>query len=204
MDGDLILNAAIFRNDYTDLQLSSFTANPNTGAFEAQFTNAGEAVIQGLEAEAMWRPADGLTLTGHVGYMDAFYEEYIGPGGVNIADDRELVNTPEWSGGIASTYEWPVGDTLHATVHADAAWRSKTYTTVSSAENLAQDGYALVNAFAAIGAADERWEIRAGVRNLFDEHYINQAFDLMEFPGYQLAYYGAPRTFDIRLVLRTR
>ncbi|MBO6764527.1 TonB-dependent receptor [Maricaulis sp.] len=204
LDGDLVLNAALFRNDYTDLQLSSFTANPDTGAFEAQFTNAGEAVIQGLEVEAMWRPADGLTLTGHLGYMDAFYEEYIGPGGVDIAGERELVNTPEWSGGAAATYEWPVGDSLYATVHADASWRSKTYTTVSSAENLAQDGYALVNAFAAIGAADDRWEIRAGVRNVFDEHHINQAFDLMEFPGYQLAYYGAPRTFDIRLVLRTR
>ncbi|RKR03817.1 TonB-dependent receptor [Maricaulis maris] len=204
MDGELVLNAAVFRNDYTDLQLSSFTANPGTGAFEAQFTNAGEAVIQGVEAEAMWRPADGLTLTGHVGYMDAFYEEYIGAGGVNIADDRELVNTPELSGGIAFTYEWPVSDNLYATVHADASWRSKTYTTVSSAESLAQDGYALVNAFASIAAADERWEIRAGVRNLFDEAYINQAFDLIEFPGYQLAYYGAPRTFDIRLVLRTQ
>ena len=204
LDGALILNAAVFRNDYTDLQLSSFTANPGTGSFEAQFTNAGEAVIQGVEAEAMWRPAAGLTLSGHVGYMDAHYEEYIGPGGVNIADQREMVNTPEWSGGLAATYEWAVGSDLFATVHGDASWRSKTYPTVSSSETVAQDGYGIVNLFAGIGAADDRWEVRAGVRNAFDEHYVTQAFDLSEFPGYELAYYGAPRTFDIRLILRTR
>ncbi|MFS2316829.1 TonB-dependent receptor [Maricaulis sp. D1M11] len=201
-DGRLTFNAALFRNDYTDLQLSSFTANPTTGAFEAQFTNAGEAVIQGLEAEFVWQAAPGLRINGHVGYMDAFYEDYIGPGGVDISDDRELVNAPEWSGGLAGTYEWAVGEDWFATLHADAAWRSKTYPTVSSSEVLAQDGYALVNAFAALGAEDGSWEVRAGVRNLFDEAYVTQGFDLSDFPGYQLAYYGAPRTADIRLVLR--
>ncbi|WP_203292447.1 TonB-dependent receptor [Maricaulis parjimensis] len=201
-DGDVTLNFALFRNDYTDLQLSSFTANPGTGAFEAQFTNAGEAVIQGLEAEAIWRAAPGLTFSGHVGVMDAHYEEYIGPGGIDISDQRELVNAPAWSGGLAATYEWVLDNDLFARVHADAAWRSKTYPTVSSSETLAQDGYAVVNGFIAFGAGDDAWEVRTGVRNLFDEHYVTQAFDLAEFPGYQLAYYGAPRTFDVRLVLR--
>ncbi|WP_417470464.1 TonB-dependent receptor [Maricaulis sp.] len=201
-DGRVIFNAALFRNDYTDLQLSSFTANPGTGAFEAQFTNAGEAVIQGMEAELSWQAATGLSINAHLGYMDAHYEEYIGPGGVDISDTRELVNTPEWSGGIAGTYEWMVSDDWLASAHIDAAWRSKTYPTVSSSELLAQDGYALVNAFVGVGAEDGSWEIRAGVRNLFDEAYTTQAFDLAAFPGYQLAYYGAPRTADIRLVVR--
>ncbi|WP_417482083.1 hypothetical protein [Maricaulis sp.] len=73
---------------------------------------------------------------------------------------------------------------------------------MSSSEILAQDSYALVNAFVGLGAEDGSWEIRAGVRNLLDETYTTQAFDLADFPGYQLAYYGAPRTADIRFIVR--
>jgi len=137
-----------------------------------------------------------------VGFLDAEYEEFIGPGGVDISDQREIVNAPEWSGGLAASQVWAVGASLEAQLHVDAAWRTKTYPTVSSSEVLAQDGYGVVNARAAIGADDERWQVSVGVRNLFDERYITQGFDVSAFPGYQLAYYGEPRTAMVRVSLR--
>ena len=67
---------------------------------------------------------------------------------------------------------------------------------------LAADAYVLVNAFVALRTDDDRWEVRAGVRNLTDREVPVQGFNLSEFPGYQLSFYRAPRTYDIRAFYR--
>lgn len=197
----LTLNGAVFWNDYTDLQLSSFTSD-GAGGFEALFTNAGAATIRGVELEAMARPIDGLTLNATVGYLDAQYDEYIGPGGVDIADQRELVNAPEWSVRLGGVWERDLGAAGRLTVGVDAAYRSKVYPTVSSSEVLAQEGYTLVDAFVRWTDSSDRLYAELGGRNLTDERYIEHGFDLSASPGYQLAYYGAPST--VRLTVGAR
>lgn len=196
-DRRLIANFTVFHNDYTDLQLSSFVADP-MGGFAALFTNAGAATIRGAELEVTARPAPGLNLNATVGYLDAQYDEYIGPGGLDISDQREIVNAPEWSARIGGTWRVPLsfGDVV---LGADAAYRSKTYPTVSSSEVLAQDGYTIVDAFVRYEAPEERWSLTLGGKNLTDEEYITHGFDLSDSLGYQLAYYGAPRTVSLTL-----
>ena len=67
---------------------------------------------------------------------------------------------------------------------------------------LRQPGYERINGFVAIGDLDERWELRAGVENLTDNAVRFQGFNLADFPGVQLGFYGAPATYDLRFVLR--
>ena len=193
MDRRLTANMAVFRNDYTDLQLSSFSADGG-GGFIALFTNAGAATIQGAELELTARPVPELTLNATVGYLDARYDEYIGPGGVDISDQRHLVNAPEWSARLGGVYVADLGVNGSLSLGADASYRSKVYPTVSSSEVLAQDGYTLVDAFLRWSDRDDHLFVQLGGQNLTDERHIEQGFDLSDSLGYQLAYFGAPRT----------
>lgn len=204
LGGRVVANAAIFYNDYQDLQVTSFGADPVSGTFVSLFTNAAKARTQGVELELAARASAGLTLNASLGYLDAEYGEFetLVGGVVTDVSDRELVNAPEWSGSLGVTYEHALSTSRVGAVHVDAAYRGKTYTEISGSEVLAQDDYVRANAFASVKTDDERWELRGGVQNLTDEKVRVQGFNLSEFPGYQLGFYSARRTWDLHLIYR--
>ncbi|MEM1148937.1 MAG: TonB-dependent receptor [Pseudomonadota bacterium] len=203
-DGRLVANTAYFYNDYTDIQVTSFGADPVTGVFVDLFTNAAAATIQGLEVELLAIPADGLTLSASLGLLDAQYDEFeIQVGGVvTDVSGRDLVNTPEVSGSVAATYEFPLTSGLKAVLHGDLAYRDSYANEVTDSPNLRQDAYWLSNAFAAVKTGDERWEARFGIRNIGDEEILVQGFNLQAFPGVETAFFGAPQTYDFRIIYR--
>ncbi|OZB14996.1 MAG: hypothetical protein B7X55_10340 [Rhodobacterales bacterium 34-62-10] len=168
------------------------------------FTNAAEATTAGFELETSAQVTDALQLTGALGYIDAAYDQFdtLVLGVQTDVSDRPLVNTPEWTASAGATWSAPVTDMLDLTLHGDVAYRAKSYTEITASEVLAQDAYVMANALVSLGRRDEAWSLSAGVKNLTDEDVIKQGFNLSEFPGYQLGFYGAPRTFEVRLRLR--
>ncbi|ESQ83128.1 hypothetical protein AEAC466_14795 [Asticcacaulis sp. AC466] len=194
----ITLNSAIFWNDYKDLQLSSFAAD-SSGGFIALFTNAGAATMRGVEIELNARPVPALTLSATVGYLDGHYDTYIGPNGADISDQRHLVNAPKWDTRGGATYRFDLGGNGSLTLIGDISYRSKAYTTVSSSEIVAQQAYTLVNAAVRWESPDAGYYVQLGAKNLTDRRYITQAFDLSDSLGYQLAYYGDPRTIRLSL-----
>ncbi|GHF13311.1 TonB-dependent receptor [Kordiimonas sediminis] len=201
LDGRMTLNIAGFMNKYKDLQLSSFVANPD-GSFRALFTNAGRATTKGIEMEMLARVSEGLTLQGSLGYMDAEYDEYIGPDGSDISDMRHMVNSPKWTARLGFNYEHQLQSGGNIRLMGDVNYRSKTYSTVSSSEILAQDGYALVSAGIAYVAEGGAWEVALDGKNLTNKKYLSHGFDLSDSLGYQLGYYGNPRTWGLSLKTR--
>lgn len=195
-DGRARLNLAAFFQDYTDLQLSRFAADPVTGDFSSVFDNAGGAQFYGLEAEVSAQLSQALRFDGNLAYLHSEYTEYI-DGGVDISDQRELVNAPEWSGRAGLTYDASLGALGDLTLSGGAAYRSKTYLTVSSSEILAQDGYWLADASILFTPRNAPWTVLLSGKNLTDEAYKEHAFDLSASPGVQLGYYGAPRTVSL-------
>lgn len=204
MDGRLTFNAAYFYSDYSDMQVTSFGADPVTGAFVSLFTNAAAATIQGLEFELAARPTPTLSVNASLGLLDARYDEFniLVGGVVTDVSDRDLVNTPKVSGSLAVTWERPISDGLGLVLHGDAGYRSSLATEITASPVLRQDAYTLLNAFAALRSTSGTWEVRAGVQNLTDEKIRVQGFNLAEFPGVQLGFYTAPRTYDLRLIYR--
>ena len=85
---------------------------------------------------------------------------------------------------------------------AAAAYRGDVYPTVSSSEILKQDSYTLVDASIGLEFQDGKYSLRLAGRNLTDERYRTQGFDLSDSLGYQLGYYGAPRTYSITAGVR--
>lgn len=204
LDGKLTINAAYFYSDYTDMQVTSFGADPVTGTFVSLFTNAAAATIQGLEFELAARPTSTLSINASLGLLDARYDEFnILVGGVATdVSGRDLVNSPKTNASLGFTWERPVRDGLEFVLHGDAAYRSSLATEITDSPILRQGAYTLLNAFAALRSTSGAWEVRAGVQNLTNEKVRVQGFNLAEFPGVQLGFYTAPRTYDLRLIYR--
>lgn len=204
----LRLNALLFYNDYEDLQLSDFGSDPETGAFQPLFSNAGKASMKGVELEVSALATDFLTINASLGYLDGQYDEYIGPDGEDISNQHELVNAPKWTVRLAPQYRILLSSLSGSSTSrsagelilaADLSYRSKTYTTVSSSETLSQSAYGLIDVSISYISANQHWRVMLGGKNLGDKRYINHAFDLSDSLDYQLAYYGDPRTYQLHL-----
>ncbi|MBA3069061.1 MAG: TonB-dependent receptor [Hyphomonas sp.] len=199
-DGTIFASAAVFLNDYKDLQVSSFTEQ--NGAFAAIFTNAAEAQIAGFEVEGSWQATDSLRFDISAGYLDAEYDEFIGQNGVDVSDTLTPANAPDWTGRIAANYRRSLGRNTELVINAAAAYRGDVYPTVSSSEILRQGSYTLYDASIGLEFVDGKYALLLAGRNLSDEEYRTQGFDLSDSLGYQLGYYGAPRTVSLTASVR--
>ncbi|MBA4766597.1 MAG: TonB-dependent receptor [Porphyrobacter sp.] len=204
LDGRLTLNGSVFYNDYTDVQVTSFGSDPVTGVFVSLFTNAASASAWGAELELLAQPTEGLTITGSLGLLDANYDSFdiLVGGAVTDVSDRRVVNAPDFNASLGATYSVPLNDSLAATFHLDGSYRSTVATEITDSPLLRQEGYERINAFVALGSPDQRWQLRAGVENLTDQAVRVQGFNLQDFPGVQVGFFSAPRTYDLRLIVR--
>lgn len=200
-DNRLSGSMAFFYNDYSDLQVSSFTAD-TMGGFAAVFTNAASARIYGFEFETVARPVDGIRIDATVGYLNAEYQEFIGAGGIDVSDLLTPANSPKWTARVGAEYRTPITQSAEFVVAGAIAYRGDVFPTVSSSPVLFQESYTLFDASAGIEFADGRYAIRAVGKNLSDERYRQQGFDLSDSLGYELGYYGAPRTWSITASVR--
>lgn len=199
-DGAWQLAVATFFNDYTDLQLSSFSATPG-GGFATVFTNAGKAETFGFEVELLARPAETVLVNLNLGHLDAEYKEFIDATGNDVSASRTPINAPRWTAslGVQTAHQVALG-TLR--VAADIGYRSKYYVDVNNLEALAQNGYRVLNMAVDLEGHNNRFGVSIGVKNLTDAAYITHGFDLTAFPGVGLAYYGDPRTYKLGLRYR--
>ena len=180
-DRRLSLALAAFRMDYSDVQIpgSSGCVVGGIPTFCGVITNAGQARFQGVEVEATARLTDALTLSGALGYIDAEYKEYItqiaGRGPVDVADFREVQNTPKITatGTIAYTTALGSGDLgLSSTL----SYRAKTFQFEIPNPFLDQDGYALLDASIVYTADGGRWSLGLHGKNLTDKEYKTSGY----------------------------
>lgn len=199
LDRRLRLNGAVFYNDYRDMQVTSFAASG--GALVATFDNAGKSTLQGAELETTLAVTDALTLQANASYLDARFDEYIisGPDGtpLDVAGQRTLPFTPEWTGRVAATYRVSLEGAGELVLGADWNYRDKTYFEINGSEALAQPGYGLVNATVTYFSADGHWRVMLAGQNLADEAYRDFGFDLSGSGLGQFAYYGKPRSYSV-------
>ena len=115
---------------------------------------------------------------------------------------RRLPNAPEWTGFLGMTYSDQLTPGIAGKVHVDIAYKGGHANESSDSPNLAVAAATYLNAFVSISASDQRWEVRLGGTNLTDKARAAQSFNTAEFSGVETAFMGAPRLYDIRLLLR--
>ncbi|MDR7067480.1 outer membrane receptor protein involved in Fe transport [Pseudoxanthomonas japonensis] len=213
LDGNLLLNATLFRQKYENFQLNSFLGT----SFVVR--SIPEVVSQGLDAELMWQPKSirGLMLQSGLMYADTTYGDTI-PGGDFVAPTGALYKlpgsqmsfAPKWSGSASVTYEWDIGS-LMARFNIGAKYVSKYNTGSDLDPEKTQDAYTVANARIGIGAQDQRWMLELWGTNITNEDYVQVGFDgplqnVSPAPNNPFntfnAFLGAPRMYGVTLRVR--
>nr|WP_245842542.1 TonB-dependent receptor [Sphingomonas laterariae] len=129
-DRRLRLNLAAFYAKYKDIQVQQFVAG--SGGATSITVNAGKATYQGIEAEAMAVPIDGLTFNATIGYVDRDYQEFLvlDPATntiVDEADNAKFGYSPATTINLGGQYELPPFDFGTFTARLDYTYRGKVY-----------------------------------------------------------------------------
>ena len=208
--GRLQVNAAIYRNEITDMQVF---VQDITGS---RIDNAGEAHVNGFELEAVAKPAEGWTLNASATWTEAKYDQYVtidnrfagaAPGCdpvtrlCNFAGHR-LVQTPDHTFNLGGQYVWKTrfGE---VTPRLDI-FRSGDLFFLSANNALdRQSAYTLVDANITWRSTNGRYSVQLFGRNLTDETVISndglQSNTLGVGFGMDNYAYYPPRTLGVRV-----
>lgn len=185
LDRKLRTNITYFNNKITELQQ---TANAGFGSFAQQ--NIGDATVQGIEAEIIARPADGLNLFANVGWMDGKYEKIIPTSQAAIAGAKNLPLVTDMTWQLGFNYERPVSNGLVLRFGADGHHVGDNWVEVTN--SILIKGYTRYDAFIALGSSDGKWELSVQGKNLTDE--ANYVTGIVSLPTPGLAILR-PRTW---------
>lgn len=192
--GDASLNLAAYRANYDDIQLI-FRQGPVPLLF-----NAGKARIQGLEAEAAYRPADGLQLNASISYLDDQIKTITPVPGATatVAPGDDLPLTPKWQGNFGIGYKIALGDwTL--TPRFDGNFQSYTRFITGSVPLIEQPSYFVGNVSIALAQLDGGLRVQAGVINVTDKLYKVQGNASLATLGYAEVIFARPRNWYLQI-----
>ncbi len=207
LDQSLFLNLAAFHNKYEDIQLSVFTqyidgnGNPQ---FFGDFANAGKGTVNGVEFEYQWLPTANWRISGNLAWLDAKYDEYMFKN-VNIADQQEFTNAPDFSGAVNLEYRMDLSNGGNLSARVGYSYQSDVVATsevtrdpVTNAVTLpiTQDGYGLVGA-GVIWKVNDAWQFSLQGSNLADEEYRTTGYNLDAALGVMTGFYGPPRQYSL-------
>jgi len=192
-DGNLLLNAALFRSEYSDFQLNSFLGTSYV------VRSIPELVSQGVDAELVWQPPiAGLQMQAGMTYTDAEYgDEPLPDADLALLPGNVASFAPEWQFTGSVTYEWPMGDTLVGRANLGARYTSEYNTGSDLDPQKLQDSYTLVNARIGFGDPGRGWMLELWAQNLTDETYLQVGFDAPLQTGSWNGFLGAPRTYGV-------
>ena len=156
--------------------------------------------MKGVEFESSWRLSDALSATLAFGYIDAEYTEFI-VNNVNVAGQRKLQNTPDWTGNVGLTYGLTMGPGRLSLTTA-AAYRGATQQFETASPGLDQDAHWLVDAGVNWASDDGKWKLGVHGRNLGDEEYITSGYVFPTVDNSVLAFWGNPRTYSATIEYR--
>lgn len=205
-DRALRLNIAVFQTGYKDLHIRQAVL---TGG--VAIVNVPRARVRGFEVESVIRPVSGLTLSLNGAYLDGKIREgtlaalpstagliILGQNQTvanqNVAGNR-LTRSPKWQGSANLAYTMQVG---FGTVTPSVSWRGQTSTwfleTNQDTNQYRASGWSEVDVRLALAGHDNKWEIAAFGRNVFDKRYISQ---IVPFTGFPIATFNTPATWGV-------
>ena len=218
LGGNLLLNATLFHQAYSDFQLNSFLGT----SFVVR--SIPEVTSRGVDAEVLWqaRSVKGLMLQGGVTYAKTEYGDdipgcdFVGPTQVSAAcpsvgalyklPGAQVSFAPEVSASAALTYEREIDEGVMARFNIGAKYMSEFNTGSDLDPEKMQDAYTVVNARIGVGASDRSWLLELWGLNIFNKYYTQVGFDaplqnLSPLPNNPVnsfnAFPGAPATYGI-------
>lgn len=218
LDGNLILNAAVFHTQIDGL-LTAIVSLGSGGI--VTFKNAGEAEIKGGEIDFQWQPMPewnpGLAITGGATYLDAFYTDYRnGSGydddtGLYFGEDsltaaagngprdftgNRIVRTPRLSSNISLNQYLHAGDWGGFEIGVDYYYNSGYNTTPQNSPHYEQAQYELWNTRLSYFYDPAGIQVTAFVNNAKDKDHFDS---ILQQDFGRTVTLAAPKTYGVRL-----
>jgi len=207
MDNRLRINAAVFTNQYTDIQIAQFEAG--SGGASSRIVNAGEGTYQGFEFDIVAVPIDGLTIDITYGYLDAEFDEYLARNpATNQLEDISGVTTvaqsPENSASIGVQYDFDPFSIGQLSMRLSAAYKDEFVFHPFNNQYDSADDRTLVDGRISLndiplGGSKGALRVSLWGKNLTDEEYRNWGIDFGAL-GFAGAVYGEPRTYGLDVI----
>lgn len=189
-DRRLRLNVAVFKMDYKDLQSQQLVLE----CLCLITSNAGSAIIKGIEGEATLAVTDALTLTASGSYLDAKYDKFVDGSG-NVFSGNRIQRSPKYKYDIGGTYEFGVGSWDKAfSLQANYTRQGKSYWTPNNTN--AQKPFGLLDASLRLKPPEAPWSVTVWGKNITNELY---AVASQPFFGDLMNYYAPPKTYGVDL-----
>jgi len=193
LENQLRINAEVYRTEYKNLQVDFFDSD----TFQFITTNAGEALVEGVEVNVDYAPAEiaGLVLNGSIVYNDATYQDFIAPcyTGQSIAAGcnttfgsgvgQDLSGTPtavapKWTGSVGGVYVTEIGSGFELEFGSNIRYSDDYLGSNFGSPLSRQDSYVNVDASVALRRIDASWELALIARNLTDSFRFSSVLDL--------------------------
>ncbi|WP_433942529.1 TonB-dependent receptor [Brevundimonas diminuta] len=216
-DNRLNFATAIYDSSYEDQQIT--TQYPAGATVASVVDNVGSSSIRGWEFEGRLRVTDNLTLNGMLSFTDAKFEQFMAyiPTGplnsscptqpgcvVDVSDQRDFQNTPEWTGSIGATYtHWMENGSSLAFIPS-ASYRGDYQLFETASPILDQEAFWMFDASLVWTSSNDRLTVGVHGKNLSDEQYRvgGYVFPGALFGDSLIGYYGAPRTVTATVGLK--
>ena len=197
-DHRLLFDAAGFYNQYNDLQVFVLVPPvPGGSGFPVNvLDNAKKAHTEGVEAQVEAKPFANFTVSAQFGYLETRLDDYITAQLIAQPDftGKQLPVSPHFSMAGLADYKIPFGS---GALDLQFTWtyKSHQFFDISNDPYTTQSGYWLENARVAYQFAGSGLEVAAWVRNLSDQKYFLDEFDLTSPFGFIQGIVGTPRSF---------
>ena len=205
LDRRLTINADVYYNDVTGLQLVGFAPTTVGGTITL---NAGRAHIEGAELEIQAKPLPNLVfnLSGdylHFRYAElgaAAFDPTKNPGGLVLNDIAPY--SPKVKGNLGVQYTLGIGSLGTLTPRVDATYTSRVYFDPQNLLASSQGGYALLNGHLMYAPRDGKWTATLDVNNLTNKLYYLSMFNQLASFGILTGQPGMPRNVLVSLRYR--
>lgn len=197
-DRRLRANISTYIMTYNDLQVTQFFGF-NGGAVTS---NAANATIKGLAADASLLVARGLTIGGNFGYNDARYKSFPGASATGGTADGNQLSGPEWTAQGNVNYALVIGDFGKLDFWGEVSYRGAQFTEPLNLQRLKIPSRTIVNASVTLTPRNDRWSASLWAHNLFNETYLTAlSDDTFAFRGTtdEIGVYAEPRTYGVTL-----
>ena len=202
LDDRLQVNDEVFYYDYEDLLVQSFNLNT---ALLTTF-NAEQTTIWGNQLDVLFLPTGRDRLNLSVGYLNAEYDEFNVPPGVNIGIPQTdfggypLQYAPEWTVSAGYQREYLVG-AGRIVGRVETRYEDSFWGTFAQFRGTEQQDYFKTDASVTYYSADDRWSAGLWVKNI-ENVAVLAATTTGQFGPYADAFLEPPRTWGARFTFK--
>ena len=218
LDKTLRINVAVFRNDWTNLQVNSQTLLPNTTLPLTEASNAAAARETGLDADATWKPWNEWTFTASVTWLpDAVYTSYTSGQPTNFikqlmiqdgdpkfnsvlsiynASGNRMMNAPDVSASATAQKDFDIGNGNTLFIRGELNYTGNTSFDVSDNPIGVRNPFGYGNLSGGWTSAGGHYQVELWGRNVTNVQYADTLMPGSKIPQ---AILGAPRTFGVQL-----